>query len=352
MKGGFYLNPKTQQPQYSVSGYYVSEKFDGMRAQWDPLAGSLVSRLGNTVCAPKWFLDTFRDVKIPLDGELFFGYGNWNVTGVCRAKTQQAMRDNEPVWHKARYLVFDLPDTDRGTYLERYALLERCPSIGKWGSTETPIWLIPHKKVTGSQMLEEFYQSILDRGGEGVMLNNPETFYVNGRTDHLLKYKPVMDDECIIVGYKPGNGRNTGRLGAFIVHPIEDSIPDPCREFSISGMTDLVRTSYKKSHPIGTIIRYCCTEYTKNGKPRHPRYLGVCSKPVTLEAEKGLLHQIPIEIPDSKAEPKRARLQPKLRSIPLKAPAPAPAKLRPKLRTIGQSVAESRKIDLVKKVTP
>lgn len=286
MKANNYLDKATKKPLYSPTGYYVTEKFDGQRAQWDPVTRTLVSRYGNDISAPQWFLDFFKDIQIPLDGELFFGYGKWNITGICRAKTEQAMRENESLWRKAKYLVFDLPSGDAGTYLERMNRLEHCSYIGVWGTTQTPIWLIRRKIVTDRRMLDDYYQSILDRGGEGVMLNNPAAFYTDGRTDNLLKYKPVIDDECIIVGYKPGEGRNAGRLGSFIVHPIEDGEPIPGKEFNVgSGLTDLVRAGYKQSHPVGTIIRYSCTEYTKTGKPRFPRYLGICRKPVTKAAE-------------------------------------------------------------------
>jgi DNA ligase-1 len=299
MKAGNYLDIKTKKPQYSPVGYYMTEKFDGSRAQWDPRSGQLVSRYGNVVIAPQWFLDFFKDIKIPLDGEIFFGYGNWGMTGICRAKSIQAQRDNEPLWNKANYLVFDLPDTERGTYMERIAQLEKCPEIGVWGDKFIPIWLIPRKLVTDRTMLETYYKKIIDRGGEGIIMNNPEAFYCDGRTDNILKYKPILDNECVIVDYKPGNGRNAGRLGAFIVHPIEDGVPDPKREFSISGMSDLVRSSYKSTHPIGAVLRYCCTEYTKNGKPRFPRYLGICKKPVTKEQEQQAF--IGILIPDPKS---------------------------------------------------
>lgn len=309
MKAENYLDKKTKRPKYSATGMYMTEKFDGMRAQWDPVTQILASRYGNQILAPQWFLDFFKEIQIPLDGELFFGYGNWGMTGVCRAKTQQALHDNEPVWRRAKYLVFDVPDPDSGTYLERMSVLEHSHGVSAWGSDDTPIWLIPRQLVTSTAVMETYYKAVLDRGGEGIMLNNPVSFYVSGRTDNILKYKPIMDDECVIVGYKPGKGRNTGRLGSFVVHPIEDGNPIPGREFSISGMTDLVRSSYKRTHPIGTILRYSCMEYTKTGKPRHPVYLGICRKPVTVEQE-----QLSIKELSELAEPKTQKLKPKLKA--------------------------------------
>jgi DNA ligase-1 len=285
MKSEYYQDKKTKKPKYSAAGLYATEKFDGQRAKWDPCTKHLISRYGNIIPIPQWYLDFFKDIEIPLDGEIFFGYGAWEMTGICRATSAQSKRDNQHLWRKANYLVFDIPDTEAGTYLERVEQLEQCQAIGTWGSEDTNIWLIPRKLITDREMLDTWYQQILDRGGEGVMLNYPSAPYRNGRTDNILKYKPIMNDECVIVGYKPGKGRNTGRLGAFIVHPIKDGSIHPKREFSVSGMNNAVRANYERTHPIGTILNYSCAEYTKSGKPRHPVYLSICRKPVTKSDE-------------------------------------------------------------------
>ena len=38
-------------------------------------------------------------------------------------------------------------------------------------------------------------------------------------------------------------------------------------------MNDCIRTNYKKTHKIGTIITIIYNEMTKEGIPRNPRYL-------------------------------------------------------------------------------
>ena len=276
MKATNYLDLKTGKPQYSPIGWYVSEKFDGQRAQWCPESQTLQSRYGNTIMVPEWFLNKFKVIKIPLDGELFMGYGQWHLTGIFRTKKATSLQSD--LWKRAKFMVFDIPDPELGTYLDRIKVLERNILV-----SSSPIMMIQRKQINSKNQLEQYYQDILSRGGEGVMLNNPSAFYHDGRTDVILKLKPVMDDECIIVGYKDGNGRNVGKLGSFIVHPIEDGIPNPNKEFSMSGVSDLIRATYKKTHPIGTIVSYACNDYTKTGKPRHPRYLGKCNKEVMKE---------------------------------------------------------------------
>lgn len=316
MKAGSYLNKKTGKPQYSPIGMYITEKYDGQRAQWDPVTKQLYSRYGNTVAAPQWYLDFFEEIKIPLDGELFFGYGGWGLTGITRSKTAQARIANNELWKKADYMVFDIPDTTIGVYSERMSVLDKHPNIGAREPGSSPIHLVKRQLVTNKKMLEDIYQDILKRGGEGVILNNPSAFYHDGRTDAILKYKPVMEDECIIVGYKPGNGRNMGRLGAFNVHPIEEGVPNSKKAFSISGMTDVVRINYKKTHPIGTIIHYSCNDYTITGKPRFPVYLGKCTKQVmSQETESEVMKKLIVPTTINPKNPKDLALNPMIIKI-------------------------------------
>jgi ATP-dependent DNA ligase len=40
-----------------VTGYYISEKLDGVRAYWNPELGTIYSRNGKPYHVPKWFID-------------------------------------------------------------------------------------------------------------------------------------------------------------------------------------------------------------------------------------------------------------------------------------------------------
>ena len=280
MKALNYFDKKNGKALYSPIGWYMTEKFDGQRAQWCPESKSLISRYGNVINAPSWFIEQLSFFNLPLDGELFMGYNSWHMTGIFRAKS---FKSNNDLWRKARFMVFDIPDIDIGDYVDRMKVLDSIFQTFKAVTHNSTQYILPVNRIlikTKTQ-LNDFYQDILSRGGEGAMINSPTGFYCDGRTSHILKLKPVMDDECIIVGYKEGNGRNVGKLGSFIVHPIEDGVPNPKKEFGISGVSDLIRSSYKKTHPIGTVLSYACSDYTeKSGKPRHPRYLGKCKKHV------------------------------------------------------------------------
>ena len=155
MKALSYVDKKTRQPLYSPIGYFLTEKLDGQRAQWDPVAGQLISRFGNVINAPETFISHFRNITFPLDGELFMGYGNWGLTGIFRSK------DNKnPLWNKVQYRVFDLPDPSVGTYLDRMQFLDKQTFTG-------PISVLPRRLVANRGEVQTHYKEIIARGGEG-----------------------------------------------------------------------------------------------------------------------------------------------------------------------------------------
>ena len=332
MKAESYINKKTGQPQFYVNGWYASEKFDGQRAQWRADKKQLISRYYNTVPAPEWFIKPLLDIKYPLDGELFVGYGNWDLTGIFRSKSRDSCEKNKDIWKKVTYIVFDIADPELGDYNERFKILENIAS--SW-TDDMSIYLIKRTLIGNKAELATLYDKILSKGGEGVMLNNAHSFYRDGRCDVLLKYKPVMDEQCIIVGYKEGKGRNHGHLGSFIVHPIEDGEIIPSKEFSISGINDTVRAGYLKSHPVGTVINYRCCDFTKSGKPRHPTYLGKCRK---------IVMQIPEQMKASIRETPSGPtiIEPKLKARPIpKIPIPR-NKIHIKFRRIERNSVEEK----------
>lgn len=57
-----------------VTQYLVSEKYDGVRAVWD--GKQLISRQGNVIHAPAWFVQDFPNT--PLDGELWLARGQFD----------------------------------------------------------------------------------------------------------------------------------------------------------------------------------------------------------------------------------------------------------------------------------
>ena len=94
-------------PSIDPTGWWVSEKYDGLRAYWD--GQKLWSRKGNLMHAPEYFLAELpRDIA--LDGELWIGHGQFEETmSIVRSETPDER------WKRIRYMVFDAPQAE-GTF--------------------------------------------------------------------------------------------------------------------------------------------------------------------------------------------------------------------------------------------
>jgi len=115
--------------------------------------------------------------------------------------------------------------------------------------------------------LKSFLKEIENKGGEGIVVRNPDALYINKRTSQALKVKSFDDAECEIVGYKKGKGKYEGKVGSFTCKQANGQIINIG-----SGLSDDLR---KNPPSVGTNITFKYNGFTKNGKPRFPVYLRV-----------------------------------------------------------------------------
>jgi DNA ligase-1 len=237
-----------------VSRYWVSEKYDGVRAYWD--GERLLTRAGNTIHAPEWFTRDWP--KEPLDGELWAGRGRFE-------QVTATVRDLEPddsAWRHIRFMVFDLP-AHGGAFSAR---LDRLRSL--LASTHVD-WLreVAQSRVVDDAALHLRLENVAAAGGEGLMLHKEDSLYRAERNDDLLKLKPYQDAEARVIAHLPGQGKYLGMLGALLVRTT-DGI-----EFRIgTGFTDEQR---RHPPPIGSSITYSYHNLTGRGIPRFARFLRV-----------------------------------------------------------------------------
>lgn len=249
-------------------GMIASEKLDGNRCFWDggvsrgddtinvpwasiqdPKTGALKgkvklkatglwSRYGNPIQAPDWFLDKLP--AEPLDGELYAGRGNFQLT-------QSIVRRDDPNagdWSKIQFIAFAAPTmksvfqsgliknanflreidlqecmsyvTRRGfgwhgadrSYIEELSALDSLRAEYGCGQFDT---VSTHEIETMAQ-LDSMVKSVVRRGGEGVMLRDPGSIWFPKRRPFLLKVKPRYDAEATIVGFTAGRPGKTGQF--------------------------------------------------------------------------------------------------------------------------------------------
>lgn len=341
-------------------GMIASEKLDGNRCFWDggvsrgddtinvpwasvlnpktggpkdkvkPKATGLWSRYGNPIQAPDWFLD--RLPPEPLDGELYAGRGNFQLTQTIVRRDDP----NEGAWEKIKFLAFAAPgfgsvfqtgliknanflckidvaecrdyiqslgfgfQTEPSTYAEELDMLDDLAAYyggNSFGVVGTVV-------IESMNQLETMTRKVVELGGEGVMLRDPESIWYPKRRPFLLKVKPRYDAEATIVGFYSGKKGKTsqfhGKLGGLICQ-WQGSEDAPCgvlsepQEFEIgTGLTHADRevfdldVPYLKKHPGCTVgidgtpifrkgmrVTFSYMGVTNDLKPREPAYLRI-----------------------------------------------------------------------------
>jgi DNA ligase-1 len=81
---------------------------------------------------------------------------------------------------------------------------------------DSPIKIIKQYPINQRHQVKRFLQNIVRKGGEGVVVRNPNTAYQTGRLSSALKVKQYLDTECVIEKILPGKGKYTGKMGALL----------------------------------------------------------------------------------------------------------------------------------------
>lgn len=187
------------------TGWWLSEKLDGVRALWDPSRKQFLSRLGNPFTAPDWFIKDLP-THMTLDGELFTGRGQFSQT-ISTVKTH-----NSKSWHTVKFHVFDSPSL--GTAFE-----SRIETVKKhFAQKPSPnVHIVHHIKCRGRDHALEYLKEVEEEGGEGIMMRMPGSLYEGKRSATLSKVKSFYDAEAEVIGYEKGKGKHTGSVGALKV---------------------------------------------------------------------------------------------------------------------------------------
>lgn len=232
--------------------YWVSEKYDGVRARWD--GHSLTLRGGGAIAAPDWFTAALPPET--LDGELWMGRRTFDrLSGLVRRQSP-----DDPAWRQVRYMVFDLPGAPG-------AFTNRVERIGHIVATANAPWLqaAAQRRVADRAELQSWFEEVVQAGGEGLMLHHADALWPPDRNTALLKFTPWLDDEARVIAHLPGKGRLQGMTGSLLVET-----PDG-RQFRLgSGLTDAQRHD---PPAVGTLVTYRYRELTPNGIPRFPVFV-------------------------------------------------------------------------------
>jgi bifunctional non-homologous end joining protein LigD len=211
------------------------------------------------------------------------------------ARLQRRMQIAEPGRARASgvavyYYVFDLIHLE-GYDLTRLPLRRRKALLRDALDYEDPIRFTPHRNAAG----EAYFHAACQKGWEGVIAKRASAPYRHGRSSDWLKFKCARGQELVIGGFTAPKGSRKG-LGALLLGYYDDGalryagkvgtgfddemLVDLRRR--LDGMTlaaspyaDRVREPGVRFVEPELVAEIAFTEWTADGRLRHPRFLGL-----------------------------------------------------------------------------
>ncbi|MGB3209400.1 MAG: DNA ligase [Desulforhopalus sp.] len=248
-----HMLPEVYREQMEVSGWLMSEKFDGVRGYWD--GTQLLTKNGTVLFPPPAFISQLP--PFPLEGELWGGRGTFEQT-VAIVKRQLPHNG----WLQLKLAIFDVPKAPGG-------FSERIAKAREWFTAHPSeyAFVIAQTRVRDQIQLHQELERIERLGGEGLIVRKPDAKYITGRSMEILKVKNYQDAEATVIAHLPGKGRNNGRLGSLLVE-LDDG-----RQLKIGGgFSDAERDS---PPPVGAVITYKFYGRYQSGIPKFPSFLRI-----------------------------------------------------------------------------
>lgn len=229
---------------------------------------------------------TLSDLRLEgLDGEIIVG--DPNAPDAYRTTVSFVMAPNKTGQPWCFY-VFDRWNSN-ATFVDRYESLS--------ASYPDYIKQVPITRLAGPSDLDQYEGEVVDAGGEGVILRDPNSAYKFGRSGKkgpLLKLKRFEDFEAVITGVyeemhnanertvnELGRGQRSshaagkigkGTLGGFICKGLTDY---EGVEFRVgTGFDAAMRVALWDAPVYGKTIKVKAFPVGAKDKPRHPVFLG------------------------------------------------------------------------------
>jgi DNA ligase D-like protein (predicted ligase) len=276
---------------FSDPGWIFERKLDGVRclAHRDNGGGvQLLSRTRRSMNADYPELVKALEAEpcqdFVVDGEVV-AFGRNGVTSFSRL--QRRHRERVPVF----FYVFDVLRVD-GRDVRDLPLRERKSVLRKALRFEGPVRFTPHRNERGEEMFEEACR----KGLEGVIAKRADSPYRSARSSDWRKLKCHAEQELVIGGYTAPQGSRTD-FGALLVGYWEDGrliyagkVGTGFDQETLHELGERLRAlerpdpPFADIHPIprGThwvepelVGQIAFTEWTRDGRLRHPRFLGL-----------------------------------------------------------------------------
>ena len=272
---------------FSDPNWIYERKLDGIRciAYRDGDRVRLASRTDQTLNYPELCeaLAAERSGDFIVDGEVVAERGG--------RSSFEALQQYRLGGARIYLYLFDLIWLD-GRDLRERPLRERKATLRRGFGFEGPVRYTPHRNEHG----ERYYREACRKGWEGLIAKRADGRYVSARSRDWLKFKCSHEQELVIGGFTAPKGSRE-EFGALLVgHYDEGALRyagkvgtgftrEILRELGLR-MRELERdhSPFDEVRPLPRSARWVepelvaqigFTEWTRDGRPRHPRFLGL-----------------------------------------------------------------------------
>lgn len=253
------------------------EKYDGVRVIAFISAGEVkfFTRAFNEI--PNQYLKKISEECLEifsnsnLMGDWFFDGELTDINRKSVSGKVNQMLKGKPAETIGDDLIFNIFDLEDGDTLKKgkgvIPFMIRRETLEGVFKDHTPRHLTLAESFTTKEKedLYSYYKKVVEKGGEGVILKNPEHVYECKRSKSWIKLKEVNECDLIIKGWYPGEGKREGFIGGFICE-------DQSGQLKVkigSGFTDedLKTLSAQADSHIGKIcsVQYNVVINDKNG---------------------------------------------------------------------------------------
>lgn len=115
----------------------------------------------------------------------------------------------------------------------------------------------------------EAHERFTKEYGEGSILKRRGSQYTSGRGRNWLKVKATFEEDVVVLGMTPGQGKYEGLLGAIIFGQYKNG--ELVQRGQCSGFTDEVRRELTRILPVGKVMVISHNGYLVDGF-RHPQF--------------------------------------------------------------------------------
>jgi DNA ligase D-like protein (predicted ligase) len=283
--------------RFSDPGWIYEEKFDGIRCLAYKRKGQIYLYSRNQKLLNSVFPELVEKIKeistedFIVDGEIVV----YSKEKSSFAKLQNRLNVLDVSHVKGKplsvtYCVFDCLFLDLSD-LRKIPLLKRKQILEENFSFNRQVRHVPYILEKG----EDYYQNAQHRGWEGIIAKKASSLYLSKRSQDWLKFKVNQAQEFVIGGYTDPQGKRMG-FGALLIGYYQGKQLKYAGKVGTGYDTKMLKSLSKKlktlqqdlspfkepileknAHWVSPVLvcEVAFTEWTKDGKLRHPHFRGL-----------------------------------------------------------------------------